>query len=99
MGQKEIVAELLNYGMSVDPKTDPNQQSTTGHTGLIFAAGKGDADLVRIYLFTTGVKIDHATTSGNKIGYTALHMGVAFGHPKIVKLLVDAGVGDSTPAA
>jgi ankyrin repeat protein len=92
MGQKEIVAELVNYGMTLDPPTDPNIKSDTGHTSLIFAAGKGDADLVRIFLGTQqGVDINHATTGGNKIGYNALHMAVNFGHQKVVKLLIDAG--------
>ena len=48
-GQKDIVAELLNFG-----KADPKIKAKAGHTALMYAAGGGHTDLMHMF-FAAGV--------------------------------------------
>jgi ankyrin repeat protein len=89
-GQKDIVAELLNFG--VTKGLDVNQQAASGHNALMYAAAKGYADLVTMFLNSGGDKgVNAQITSGKMIGYTPLHWAAATGNVKIAKALMNAG--------
>ena len=89
-GQKDIVAELLNYGATKG--ADVNKQAKSGHTALIYAAAKGNTDLVKLFLAAgAGEGVNLQIRDGKKIGYTALHFAAEGGHVKIAQALFDAG--------
>merc|ERR1711998_782375 len=46
-GKKDVIAELLNFGATKG--INVNQRTEAGHTALMYAAARGEADLVRLF--------------------------------------------------
>jgi ankyrin repeat protein len=100
-GQKDIVAELLNFG-----KADPKIKAKAGHTALMYAAGGGHTDLMNMF-FAAGVTVDDVVTgsfmpdgvtrpktfdpSRAMVGSTALHFACKFGRLRATAMLLDNG--------
>merc|ERR1719201_289860 len=55
-GQKDVVAELINYGQA-----DVSARASTGHSALMYAAGEGHTDLMQMFL-AAGANVNDAVT-------------------------------------
>ena len=88
-----MIAELLNFGATKG--IDINHRAITGHTALMYAAARGEADLVRLFTLA-GAGVNLKIEDGKKKGFTPLHFASAGGHVKIAKYLVDAGAETQT---
>ena len=93
------VAELREMGLT-DAAAAEQQDKVNGNAALHIAAQNGHHDLVRFLVHD----LNCYTDIQNKVGNTALHMGVEYDYYTINKLLVDAGAdtgianGDGYPA-
>ena len=104
-GNKEIIAELVNFGSTLNPPTDVNIRATSGHSAVMYAAGKKLTDIVEILCMSgadTNFAIigdpDRLRNKGEnyehakaKTGYTALHFAASHGSERLMKILLDAG--------
>ncbi|MEI6808038.1 MAG: ankyrin repeat domain-containing protein [bacterium] len=81
LGDTVAVKELLDRG------TDINQREfLTGHTALVYAAGQGKLELVKM-LLERGAEVDLA----NSGEHTALGLAALNGHADVARLLVERG--------
>ena len=80
------VAELKEFGLT-DTKAAEQKDEINGNTALHIAAQNGHYDLVCFLVHDLNCYLDVQ----NKVGNTALHMGVEYDYYTINKLLVDAG--------
>jgi len=97
-GQKDIVAELLNFGATKG--LDVNKQAKSGHNALMYASAKGFHDLVDMFLTSGGDKgVNAQITNGKKIGFTPLHWAASSGNIKIAKSLINAGANPTIKEA
>ena len=99
-GQKDVVAELINYGQA-----DVSAKALTGHTALMYAAGEGHTDLMQMFLAAGASVNDAVTGMRNKDGtrpkdysavkaaegFTALHFACRSFKLRASALLLDAG--------
>jgi ankyrin repeat protein len=74
------LGRLLNSG------ADVNARDRYGQTGLMIAAGRGKADVLRL-LIDRGAALDQTA----KFGLSAVMLAVINGHVEIVRMLVQAG--------
>eukprot|EP00937_MAST-01D_sp_MAST-1D-sp2_P001762 g1762.t1 len=99
-GQKDIVAELINFG-----NADVRKKAGTGHNALMYAAGEGHTDLMTMFL-TAGASVNDQVTGlyledGSRPekynaarameGYTALHFACRNFKLRAAAMLLDAG--------
>jgi ankyrin repeat protein len=59
-------------------------RSNQGGTALLYAAGAGSVDVVRLLLARNGVEVNQT----NANGCTALFLAAHFGHAEVVRLLL-----------
>merc|ERR1719149_90102 len=86
--QKDIVAELLNFGATKG--VNVNSVANSGHSALMYAAARDDADLVNMFILG-GAEVNLALLAGKKIGYTPLHFAAEHGNVKVSSALINAG--------
>jgi ankyrin repeat protein len=67
---------------------DPNIANKAGQTALHQAVVRGDQEIVKLLLNTSGININQQDASH---GMTALHLAVLFGHQEIIQLLLAHG--------
>merc|ERR1719162_890705 len=104
-GQKDIVAELMNFGQTVKPRLDVNICANSGHSALMYASAKGFSDVVMM-LLASNANVNAAVTGDpvrmkeqgksydhakGRTGFTPLHFAAFQGSHRIMKLLIDAG--------
>ena len=87
----EVGTSVALLELTLDAGADINAKDSYDGTGLIRAAHRGYAEIVR-RLLAAGIEIDHV----NRLGWTALLEAIILGdggeaHTEVVRLLVDAG--------
>ncbi|UJR34415.1 hypothetical protein I4U23_021822 [Adineta vaga] len=81
-----LASQLKNRLKQATLKEIDAQDSNTGHTPLYCAARAGNVDAV-IYLTEQGAEPDLS----QKLGSSALHVSSFYGHPEIVRCLLESG--------
>jgi ankyrin repeat protein len=84
-GEKSEVRKIMD--MLIDAGADVNAQDQFGNTPLMYAAFKGNNQLIDILLHA-GADIN-ATREAS--GFTALACAVVMEHPETVRVLIEAG--------
>ena len=82
--------DLATLTRLIEAGADVNAKDQHGQTGLMVAAHKGHADLVRL-LLNHGADLDHTA----KFHLSALMLAVLNGRTEIVRALVDSGADRS----
>lgn len=98
-GEKEIAAELLNFGQMTSPAIDVNARAVSGHSALHYAGAKGYGDLSMMLLAhnadpnaqITGDRKKHSLMEHRKYktGWAPLHFAAQAGLARVVKLLLE----------
>ncbi len=77
-GNAQLVARLLGEGRDV------NEADETGGTALLWAARRGQVDVVQLLLGRNGVEVNKATARG----FSSLMFASENGHVEVVQLLL-----------
>lgn len=78
--------DVAQLGRLLSSGADVNARDRYGQTGLMIAAGRGKADVLRL-LIDRGAALDQTA----KFGLSAVMLAVINGHVEIVRMLVQAG--------